>query len=404
MKTKKTKSSTKTKKTKSSTKTTTKQRTKKIKTKKDLEKKINYLEKKIKFSDKLEENTKYIGYVKSKFESELKYNINIIGNFYLPKPDTVVPKNFTWTNVENHTYYPNIKGNFINPVQNQHSPVYCGACWIINSLDAYATYMNIYNRNHNINRPAVQYSTQEVLTWFTKHMEKSCVTGGSPYEIGMYLVAFNVNYESNNTFVATSYKTNYDRTHFGSPHKCNEWGKNFRTSKVDQNLNNIHSSLGIECINQTPNENNKASGFIYVYQYNELTVKQLIYLNGSITVCVASEYILDYSKGIIGHDVVKDIHDKKTDHLISVVGWGEEGETKYWIIKNSWGQYWGEDGFGRIIMGKNYLGIETIFTQFGYYDKNFKFQDLFKLVKKPINAKYYKEARSFKYEKIEIRN
>ena len=66
---------------------------------------------------------KYDGYLKHKFEDELKKDLNIVGDFYLPKVDTIVPREFTWTNVVDHKYYPKIKGNFSNPIQNQHSPI-----------------------------------------------------------------------------------------------------------------------------------------------------------------------------------------------------------------------------------------------------------------------------------------
>lgn len=36
-------------------------------------------------------------------------------------------------------------------------------------------------------------------------------------------------------------------------------------------------------------------------------------------------------------------------HAVKIVGWGEESSTFYWIVQNSWGPTWGENGFFRIV-------------------------------------------------------
>lgn len=52
-------------------------------------------------------------------------------------------------------------------------------------------------------------------------------------------------------------------------------------------------------------------------------------------------------------------NDTAIDHIISVVGYGEEDGTKYWVLRNSWGTYWGYYGWARISRGLNTIMIET---------------------------------------------
>ena len=70
-----------------------------------------------------------------------------------------------------------------------------------------------------------------------------------------------------------------------------------------------------------------------------------------------AEPLVKYTGGI-----VRDAHiwHMLVNHIVSIVGWGydEESGDTYWIVRNSWGQYWGEMGYFRIVAGKNALGIE----------------------------------------------
>lgn len=45
-------------------------------------------------------------------------------------------------------------------------------------------------------------------------------------------------------------------------------------------------------------------------------------------------------------------------HAVKIIGWGKKEEDEYWLIANSWGNNWGEDGFFRIEIG-NCCDFET---------------------------------------------
>jgi cathepsin X len=76
-----------------------------------------------------------------------------------------------------------------------------------------------------------------------------------------------------------------------------------------------------------------------------------VYHRGPIACGIDANPLLDYTTGII------DNPGNDTDHIISVVGWGsytnetDGAESMYWIVRNSWGEYWGEHGFVRVKFG-----------------------------------------------------
>lgn len=45
-------------------------------------------------------------------------------------------------------------------------------------------------------------------------------------------------------------------------------------------------------------------------------------------------------------------------HAIEIIGWGDENNIPYWIIKNSWGINWGDKGYFKIVRGSNECKIE----------------------------------------------
>jgi len=64
----------------------------------------------------------------------------------------------------------------------------------------------------------------------------------------------------------------------------------------------------------------------------------------SIAVAAGNNYFSQYKSGILRTDACP----KSIDHAVNMVGWGEEGGSRYWIIRNSWSTRWGEDGYIRI--------------------------------------------------------
>lgn len=51
------------------------------------------------------------------------------------------------------------------------------------------------------------------------------------------------------------------------------------------------------------------------------------------------------------------------NHAVTIVGWTEDG---YWIIKNSYGQFWGAGGYFYMPMLVNKCGINTYITTVYY--------------------------------------
>jgi len=121
----------------------------------------------------------------------------------------------------------------------------------------------------------------------------------------------------------------------------------------------------------------RAANHRYVNQYygNFNTPVQSImselYRNGPIVLSFEpSEDFMFYSDGIYltpkdklplgGRKHVEyDKEWERVDHAVVGIGYGIENGTKYWLIMNSWGGDWGEDGLFRMALGMDESGVES---------------------------------------------
>jgi cathepsin X len=243
-----------------------------------------------------------------------------------------LPEAFSWSNVDGV--------NYLTKNLNQHIPSYCGSCWAHGSISALSDRIKIIRKAQF---PDIQLSIQFLL---------NCQFGGSCMG-GDHLAAYksikeygNIPFEDCMVYQACSSDSNEIACANKPDFTCDPINV-CRTCDT-------FSSHGGKCvpIHYYPNATIASFGSVKGVD----NMKNEIFNNGPIACGINANEIDDYHGGILDVPNAR----KMINHIISIVGWGIDANTdnQYWIIRNSWGSYWGEMGFMRLSMGENQLGIE----------------------------------------------
>ncbi|XP_042234754.1 dipeptidyl peptidase 1-like [Homarus americanus] len=223
-----------------------------------------------------------------------------------------LPENFDWRNASGV--------NYISEVRDQGS---CGSCYAFASMANLEAQVRITTRN----RRQDVFSTQDIVSCTS--LAQGC-NGG--YD---YLIAGR--YGQDQGVVAED---------------CNPY-----TGNEDP------------CATNTSCARMYVSEYVHVGGYygacNEATMLEALVTSGPVSVSFeVYDDFRHYTGGIYHHTgLTRDFHPfEMTNHVVLVVGYGiEEGTGEaFWIVKNSWGKTWGEDGFFRIRRGNDECAIESL--------------------------------------------
>ncbi|XP_050499586.1 cathepsin L-like proteinase isoform X3 [Diabrotica virgifera virgifera] len=185
----------------------------------------------------------------------------------------------------------------------------CGSCWAFSTTDS------LEGQNYIINGKSVGLSEQELLDCSSDYGNGDCEEGGLMTNAFEYI-------EDNGIESESSYP------YTGRQGTCRR-----SASK---------SELKIKGYKEPAD--------------NEEALRQAVGTVGPISAAIYAEPIQFYNSGIFNSkQCVNNVN--YLDHGILVVGYGEENNTPYWIIKNSWGASWGEQGYFRLQRNAKLCGL-----------------------------------------------
>ena len=234
-----------------------------------------------------------------------------------------LPDSFSWGDVNGTSY--------LTKNLNQHIPQYCGSCWAHAALSSLADRIKIARRAAPID---INLSVQHIL---------NCGNAGSCSggDIGAAFQWIHTNggvaFDTCNPYVACSSGSTE-----GFCEHVNTTCSAVNTCRTCRAFSNVGGPC--EAVDDYPN----ATVAEYGNVYGEMDMMNEIFSRGPIGCGVDAGFLEDYHSGIVAGRCTAGIN-----HAVEVVGWGVEGNTKYWLVRNSWGEYWGERGLFRVNKGSS---------------------------------------------------
>ena len=234
----------------------------------------------------------------------------------LTVPEGGYPSNFTWCNKDGV--------NYCTPSLNQHIPQYCGSCWAHGSISALGDRIKI--ARGPIAGPDISCRCSICL----------CSTAGSCH-------GGSVDDTNGFTDLAVGHRHLVCPT---QPMACSKESKEGFCKAKDwscsaENTAVTCGTFGEKCVGLSHYPNATIAEYGHIRGADAM--QKEIYNRGPVACGIDAAPIEKYTGGIAkGFSIL-------TDHVISVVGWGTDPkEGLYWIVRNSWGEYWGENGYVRV--------------------------------------------------------
>jgi cathepsin X len=277
-------------------------------------------------------------------DEELSHVVSPLPYTYISESE--LPKSFFWGNISGTSY--------LTHSLNQHIPQYCGSCWAHSSMSALADRIKIA-RNGTGNE--INLSIQWLLNC---NSDVGSCQGGSAIRAysSLHSKGSMIPYDTCLPYIACSSNS----TNGFCPHVDTTCSAPCRTCiRIHPEDNDDDKGAGSSStcapIYRFPNATIAEYGSYNLEHVH--TIMAEVFARGPVKASVNAGPLMNYTGGILYDSAIT--RNTTHNHGVSLVGWGHEEstDTPYWIVRNSWGQYWGEMGFFRIQLGKNLLGIEA---------------------------------------------